>query len=249
MIAFEVGSVFSNRNCSSNSSPENSIDLSFVKKLKMQSPQDTLRLLVHQVENAVAPDAVYPHVTVTMGGFSFAGIPVRVDSVRNDNILILVSPDRGSRGQDALVYLPMNAITSVTVESFQLHLNVLTTGVAPAGIGEAPSRLALERKVSEVSSKIGMKISFLNLEPEANEAVRTYFDRLLESTEIVLSQVKGDSLGRESIGELVDIQLGFSESDKLNLKKEGSSLKIVIGYSQSLKQLNADLLSQIEKAL
>lgn len=225
------------------------MDLSFVKKLKMQSPQDTLRSLVTQFENAGSESPIYPYVTVTMGAFAFAGIPVKIEMVRTENILAMMSPERGLRGQDALVYLPLNAITTVTVDNFQHHLNALATGMAPAGTGEAPTKLDLQRKVVEISGKTGKKISFVNLEQGAEEGVRAYFDGLLKDIELVLLQLNGDPLGKEALAAISDIQLKFSDDERLSVSKEGSYLKIVIGYSQNLKQLTADLRSHIEKVL
>lgn len=225
------------------------MDLSFVKKLKMQSPQDTLRSLVTQFENAGSQDPIYPYVTVTMGAFAFAGIPVKIEMVRTENILVLMSPERGLRGQDALVYLPLNAITSVSVDNFQHHLNALATGMAPTRTGEAPTKLALERKLAEISAKTGKKISFANLEQGAEEGVRAYFDGLLKDIELVLLQLNSDPLGKEAVAAIADIHLKFSDGEKLTVNREGPSLKIMIGYSQNLTQLTADLRSQIEKVL
>jgi hypothetical protein len=225
------------------------MDLSFVKKLKMQSMHDILRSMVTQFERAGSENPIYPYVTVTMGAFSFSGIPVKIEMIRNENILAMISPERGVRGQDSISYIPLNAISSVSVDNFRHHLSAVATGIAPTVTGEAPTKLALERKLLETSGKVGKKISFVNLVAGAEEGLRASFDVLLKDVELVLNQLNGDPMGKEAVAAIADIQLMFSESEGLAVSMEGSTLKVTIGYSQSLDQLTADLHRLVEKAL
>lgn len=225
------------------------MDTAFVKKLKVQSPQDILRALVTQFENAGPNSSSYPFVTVTMGTFTFTGVPVKIDMVRTDNFIALFCPEKGLRGQDAVTFLPLNMISAVSVDNFREHLNALAAGMPPAGTGEAPTKLALERKLAEINTKTGKKIVFSNLETGADEGTRFYFAGLLQELELVILQLNMDAMGKEAIAEVGQFILRFAENDRLNVSKEGKDIKISIGYTQPLKQLNADLRDAIEKSL
>lgn len=225
------------------------MDTAFVKKLKIQSPQDTLRALVTQFENAGSGDSAHPYVTVTMGAFSYSGIPVKIEMVRTDNFLALLCPEKGLRGQDGLTVLPLNLISSVTVDNFRHHLNALTTGMAPASSGEVPSKLALERQLAEINTKSGKKIVFSNLEPGAEDGIRSHLAGLLKELEIVLLQLNADPVGKEAIAEVGQFTLRFSESAGLSAEKDGKDIKITIGYAQNLQKLNGDLRSELERRL
>jgi hypothetical protein len=225
------------------------MDLAFVKKLKMQNPQDTLRSLVAQFENAGGPDPVYPYVTVTMGAFAYSGIPVKIEMVRADNYLALFCPERGLRGQDALSYLPLNMISTVTVDNFRHQLHALATGVAPSVGGDVPTRLGLERLAGEVSTKTGKKISLANLGPDAEEGVRAYFAASLKALETVLLVLNSDPLGKEALAQTGQIELRFSEAERLSASKDGGTLKVVVGFMQDLKQLADDLRRNVEKVI
>lgn len=225
------------------------MDLSFVKKLKIQTPQDVLRAMVAQFESAESADPVYPYVTVMMGAFAYAGIPVKLETVRSETYLALLSPGRGLQGQDSLSYLPLGAISAVAVDNFRHHLNALAAGMPPTISGEAPTKLALERQAAELSAKTGKTVVCANLEPGAEEGVRFYLASLLRELDLALPRVSADPLGREAVAAISRIQLRFAEGARLDVVKDGAALTIAVGFAQNLKALGEDLQRLIEKAI
>jgi hypothetical protein len=197
------------------------MQLRAMKQIEVQTAEEVLRDKVRVASQATADNVPLPHVRVTVGSHTFAGIPIHIEDRRNEPWLVLVE-------RDEVAYLPLRSISTVVVQYVPV--------AAPA---EPPSKFALERTRKEIEAigKIADWPAQLVVEwpADPSEDDRRSVHGALEALRTIVPAITADELGRKSASAIKRITLVPGPGRELAVTRHATSLTIAVGMAADLR--------------
>lgn len=215
-------------------------------------PQDRLT----QLASALAPATVLrrladagsagraPEVSVHLaGGQVLGGRPVRVESDRGQEVVLLVA----ARG-DHFTYVLLANVVAVQVHEPERFQEVLTEGrLAQPVTGEAVTRLALRRDFSP-SEEFPLEVDWAALPDSATELAN--LERLLRALQEVAREVCADEMGRRAWARIRTLQVAHHAGARPSMLTVPDGLLVQADLSAALpRDLAGELGRQIDALL
>lgn len=223
------------------------MDRRFLTYLKIDTPEHMLKDLVQAFESE-SDDREHAIVRITAGPHIFEGIPVKIETLQKEPWLALLNPEGGVRGNDALSFLPVRSISSVSVLNFRSQLGALAeTEALTIDPDEAPSRLEVERSLKSLDDEKSVSIDWGDKNPDP--AARFMAAKLATAAGTVLKEVSADSMGKKALKSVSAISFVYKPTHSLTVERNGKKLEICFGLKMNSKGLNQTLKSGLERNL
>jgi len=195
------------------------MNLRQMKSLIVESSEEVLTAMVAQIADAKS-DSELPYIRLTVGAHKFAGIPVKMGSRQTEKWIILVDGD-------AVSYLPMSAITTVTIDNFK-----------SAPLSEALSKLNIDRLAKEVegaAAKKGWKGKISVRWGADSEDDRRTAGEALRAMQAALDSILTDSAALDAMAEIKQIQIIPANNQELSVRRDASGISFTVGMAAKFK--------------
>lgn len=219
-------------------------------------PKDMLENLVRKIsEDPKNRLEQNPRVTVRTGYHAITGIPVKIREVDGHRLLLLYNGDIDS-SEDGLTIIALNLIESISVHRATDHLQILNGGKITLPLrADVPSKLALARKLEEINHVLvaanipafQFRIDWGEGDPSAE--LRFNMQCAVGFLEHTVKQLLADDMGRNALGGLKAISLGFQVGEGMSVTRDAQHVTINISNFHQLNSVKDSLLDLLSKVL
>ena len=231
------------------------MNVDYVKRLKMQSGDELLRMLVTKFEDADGDQTLFPLVSVAVGQLAYSGVPVKIETIRGEPWLALLDPEGGLNGLESLTMVPLKSVHTVTVQNLRTMLPHLAEGMQIDTIGEVPARFAIERELSNLTTliegKAGKKRTF-TIDwngAEGESAARYAINELMIALQMELTALYEDPMGKDALKPIERFTLRYIKDNELQVMREGNEIAIHFGQPIKARRLATDVRTALEAKL
>ena len=214
--------------------------------LELSRSGDLLKKLVAKAARQEGPRAF---VRLTCGAHQHEGVPLKVQTLHGEDHLALYQLDGGVRGQEALVILPLDSITSLTLLNMRDHIDLLSRrGPWSVDVHNAPTAQEVRRRWQQLVEAVGRPAQMLQLElspQQAQEpAVQVMLMKMIERLQVSVQVLQSQPATQAQWAALRLVTVQFEDNLGLSLQHDGEELRITVGYA-----LDAAALAQMPSAL
>ena len=222
-----------------------------INKLSPRTPLEIISRFIDQKETNTI--TVY-----TSDGFTFCGIAIALGEHRGESILSMHLIADSLKGlSDDLVYIHGQRISHIKIHEFRSVAKTLSFGTIARNPGEqAPTKLQLQRDIEEINLRFvkssGLKL-ILNLDwdklPRSDVAFLNLID-LVKALFISLEKLTTDSLGREALQSLTNINIESKRGSPLTMNREKTIMIVQMDLEAAFPEGLGDvILKAVEKTL